>query len=262
MQVINLKLESNMKEEMLEAIYGTVERLEQKVDELSASPKNTEAESTPVSVSVNISKLEKAILAMAVKEGESIDKLARLREAICIFTDLTKKEASNGEQRSKLLFDAINQVKQEQNATSKNVQDKLHAMDNTPLKKVVTHRFEPTSKYVLLFIAGLALSLVLSIWGNLTQWREHQNWEEADLKYRALRMVLPSDDPNIRYIEKNFSVCRDENVINDVRNRVTVYEDSIRRHHEMLEMAAYKDSMANKLWEESKGIKRILENRK
>ena len=124
-----------MKEELLEAIYGTVERLEQKVDELSASPKNTEAESTPVSVSVNISKLEQAILAMAVKEGESIDKLARLREAICIFTDLTKKEASNGEQRSKLLFDAINQVKQELNATSKNVQEKLHAMGNTPQKK-------------------------------------------------------------------------------------------------------------------------------
>ena len=155
---------------------------------------------------------------MAVKEGESIDKLARLREAICIFTDLTKKEASNGEQRSKLLFDAINQVKQELNATSKNVQEKLHAMGNTPQKKIVTHRFEPTSKYVLLFIGGLALSLVLSIWGNLTQWQEHQDWEEADLKYRALKMVLPSDDPNVRYIEKHFSVCRDEKVIDDVRN--------------------------------------------
>ena len=252
----------NMKEELLEAIYGTVERLEQKVDELSASPKNTEAESTPVSVSVDTSKLEKAILAMAVKEGEAIDKLVRLREAICIFTDLTKKEASKDEQRSKLLFDTINQVKQELNATSKNVQDKLHAMDNTPLKKVVTHRFEPTSKSVLLFIGGLALSLVLSIWGNLTQWREHQDWEEADLKYRALKMVLPSDDQNIHYIEKNFSVQHDDDVINNVRNRVAVYEDSVRRHHEMLEMAAYKDSMANKLWEESKGIKRILENRK
>ena len=252
----------NMKEELLEAIYGTVERLEQKVDELSASPKNAEAGSIPVPVSVDTSKLEKAILSVSAKEEETIGKMAKLREAICIFTDLTKKEASNGEQRSKLLFDAINQVKQELNATSKNVQDKLQAMDNTPLKKVVTHRFEPTSKYILLFVVGLVLSLVFSIWGNLTQWREHQNWEEADLKYRALRMVLPSDDPNIRYIEKNFSVCRDENVINDVRNRVTVYEDSIRRHHEMLEMAAYKDSMANKLWEESKGIKRILENRK
>lgn len=252
----------NMKEELLEAIYGTVERLEQKVDELSASTKNTEAESTPVSVSVNISKLEKAILAMAVKEGESIDKLARLRGAICIFTDLTKKEASNGEQRSKLLFDVINQVKQELNATSKNVQDKLHAMGNTPLKKVVTHRFEPTSKYVLLFIGGLALSLVLSIWGNLTQWRERQDWEEADLKYRALKMVLPSDDPNVSYIEKHFSVCRDEKVIDDVRNRVAAYEDSIRHHHEMVEMATYKDSIANKLLQESNRIKRAMKSSK
>ena len=248
----------NMKEELLEAIYGTVERLEQKVDELSASPKNTEAESTPVSVSVDTSKLEKAILAMAVKEGEAIDKLVRLREAICIFTDLTKKEASKDEQRSKLLFDTINQVKQELNATSKNVQDKLHAMDNTPLKKVVTHRFEPTSKYVLLLIGGLALSLVISIWGNLTQWREHQDWEEADLKYRALRMVLPSDDPNIRYIEKYFSVQRDDDVINNVRNRVAVYEDSIRRHHEMVEMAAYKDSLAKQLNKEANDIKERL----
>ena len=249
-----------MKEELLEAIYGTVERLEQKVDELSASPKNTEAESTPVSVSVNISKLEKAILAMAVKEGESIDKLARLREAICIFTDLTKKEASNREQRSKLLFEAVKQLKQEQGAASKDLQERLDITNNIPLKKVVTHRFEPTSKYVLLFIAGLALSLVLSIWGNLTQWREHQDWEEVDLKYRALRMVLPSGDPNIRYIEKNFSVCRDENVIEDVRNRVAIYEDSIRRHHEMVEMAAYKDSIAHKLWEESKNIKHAIES--
>ena len=247
-----------MKEELLEAIYGTVERLEKKVDELSASPKNTEAESTPVSVSVDTSKLEKAILAMAVKEGEAIDKLVRLREAICIYTDLTKKEASKDEQRSKLLFDTINQVKQELNATSKIVQDKLHAMDNTPLKKVVTHRFEPTSKSVLLFISGLALSLVLSIWGNLTQWQEHQDWEEADLKYRALKMVLPSDDPNIHYIEKHFSVCRDEKVIDDVRNRVATYEDSVYHHCKMVKMAIYKDSIANLLIKETNGIKRKL----
>ena len=247
-----------MKEELLEAIYGTVERLEQKVDELSASPKNTEAESTSVSVSVDTSKLEKAILAMAVKEGEAIDKLVRLREAICIFTDLTKKEASNGEQRSKLLFDTVKQLKQEQDAALKGLQKQLDVISNAPQKKIVTHRFEPTSKYVLLFIVGLALSLVISIWGNLTQWRAHQDWEEADLKYRALRMVLTSDDPNIRYIEKYFSVQRDEDVIDNVRNRVAVYEDSIRRHYEMVEMAAYKDSIANKLRKESEIIKKKL----
>ena len=256
MQVTNLKIESNMKEELLEAIYGTVERLEQKVDELSVSPKNTEVGSTPVSVDTSI--LEKAILAMAAKEGEAIDKLAKLREAICIYIDLTKKEASKDEQRCKLLFDTINQMKQELNTTSKVVQDKLHAMGSIPQKKVVTHRFEPTSKYVLLFIGGLALSLVISIWGNLTQWREHKNWEEADLKYRALKMVLPSDDPNIRYIEKHFSVCRDEKIIDDVRSRVAVYEDSFFRYHKMVEIAAYKDSLARKLTNESNEIKKLI----
>ena len=250
-----------MKEELLEAIYGTVERLEQKVDELSASPKNAGAETVLSPASIDTSKLEKAILSVSAKEEETIGKLAKLREAICIFTDLTKKEASKDEQRSKLLFDTINQVKQELNATSKNVQDKLHAMDNTPLKKVVTHRFEPTSKYVLLFIGGLALSLVISIWGNLTQWQEYQDWEEADLKYRALKMVLPSDDPNVRYIEKNFSVCPNKEVIENVRNRVTAYEDSVRHHYEMIEIAAYKDSIANRLLRESKEIKSNFGNR-
>ena len=250
-----------MKEEMLEAIYGTVERLEQKVDELSASPKNAGAETVLSPAIVDTSKLEKAILSVSAREEETIGKLAKLREAICVYIDLTKKEASKDEQRSKLLFDTVNQVKQELNATSKIVQDKLHAMDNIPLKKVVTHRFEPTSKSVLLFIGGLALSLVLSIWGNLTQWREHQDWEEADLKYRALKMVLPSDDPNVRYIEKNFSVCPNKEVIENVRNRVTAYEDSVRHHYEMIEIAAYKDSIANRLLRESKEIKSNFGNR-
>ena len=247
-----------MKEELLEAIYGTVERLEQKVDELSASPKNAGAETIFRPASVDTSKLEKAILSVSAKEEEAIGKLAKLREAICVYIDLTKKELSKDEQRSKLLFDTINQVKQELNATSKVVQDKLHAIGYTPQKKVVTHRFEPTSKYVLLFIVGMALSLVISIWGNFTQWREHQDWEEADLKYRALKMVLPSDDPNVRYIEKNFSVCPNKEVIENVRTRVNIYEDSIRYHNEMIQMAAIKDSMANSLFKEANEIKKKI----
>ena len=245
-----------MKEELLEAIYGTVERLEQKVDELSASPKYAGAETVPASN--DTTKFEKSIIAMFGKEEEVRGKISKLRDAIVVFVDLIKAELGKNEQRSKLLFDTINQVKQELNATSKNVQDKLHSMDNTPLKKVVTHRFEPTSKYVLLLIGGLALSLVISIWGNLTQWQEHQALEIADLKYRALKMVLPSDDPNVRYIEKNFSVCPNKEVIEKVRTRVNIYEDSIRYHNEMIQMAAIKDSIANSLFKEANEIKKKI----
>ena len=246
----------NMKEELLEAIYGTVERLEQKVDELSDSTKNAGTENNPASN--DTTKLEKLIIAMFGKEEEVIGKISKLRDAIVVFADLIKVELGKNEQRSKFLVDAVKQMRQENDVSSKALQDKLEVLNNSPQKKVVTHRFEPTSKNVLLFTGGLALSLVLSIWGNLTQWREHQDLEEADLKYRALKMVLPSDDPNIHYIEKHFSVCRDEKVIDDVKNSVAVYEDSVRHHYEMIEMAAYKDSLAKQLNKEANEIKERL----
>jgi hypothetical protein len=249
----------NMKEELLEAIYGTVERLEQKVDELSDSTKNAGTENVPASN--DTTKLEKLIIAMFGKEEEVIGKISKLRDAIVVFVDLIKVELSKNEQRSKFFVNAIKLMRQENDVSSKALQDKLEVLNNSPQKKVATHRFEPTSKNVLLFIGGLALSLVISIWGNLTQWREHQDWEEADLKYRALRMVLPSDDPNIRYIEKHFNVQRDEDIIDNLRNRVAVYEDSVRRHYEMFEMAVYKDSLANRLLQESEEIKSKFVNR-
>ena len=260
MQVTNLKLESNMKEELLEAIYGTVERLEQKVDELSASTKNAGAETVPASN--DITKLDKSINAMFIKEEEVRGKISKLRDAIIVFADLIKVELGKNEQRSKFLVDAVKQMIQGNDVSSKALQDKLEVMNKSPQKKVVTHRFEPTSKNVLLFIGGLALFLVISIWGNLTQWREHQDWEEADLKYRALKMVLPSDNPNILYIEKYFSVQRDENIIDNVRNRVAAYEDSVYRHNKMVEIATYKDSVARQLFDESNRIKTQLKREK
>ena len=249
-----------MKEELLEAIYGTVERLEQKVDELSVSTKNAGAETVPASN--DITKLDKSINAMFIKEEEVRGKISKLRDAIVVFADLIKVELGKNEQRSKFLVDAVKQMRQGNDVFSKALQDKLEVMNKSPQKKVVTHRFEPTSKYVLLFIGGLALFLVLSIWGNLTQWRKYQDWEEAELKYRALKMVLPSDDPNIRYIEKHFNVQRDESIIDNVRYRVVAYEDSIRNHYEMIEMAAYKDSVARQLFDESNRIKTQLKREK
>ena len=249
-----------MKEELLEAIYGTVERLEQKVDELSASTKNAGAETVPASN--DITKLDKSINAMFIKEEEVRGKISKLRDAIVVFADLIKVELGKNEQRSKFLVDAVKQMRQENDVFSKVLQDKLEVLNNSPQKKVVTHHFEPTSKNVLLFIGGLALSLVLSIWGNLTQWREHQNWEEADLKYRALKMVLPSDDPNIRYIEKHFNVQRDEDIIDKLRTQVDVYEDSVYHYHKMIEIAFYKDSVARQLINESNRIKMQVNRKK
>ena len=122
-----------MKEELLEAIYGTVERLEQKVDELSASTKNAGAENVPASN--DITKLDKSINAMFTKEEEVRGKISKLRDAIVVFADLIKVELGKNEQRSKLLVDAVKQMKQEHTVTSKALQDKLEVMNKSPQKE-------------------------------------------------------------------------------------------------------------------------------
>ena len=249
-----------MKEELLEAIYGTVERLDQKVDELSASQKYAGAETVPASN--DTTKLEKSIIAMFGKEEEVRGKISKLRDAIVVFADLIKVELGKNEQRSKFLVDAVKQMRQGNDISSKALQDKLEVMNKSPQKKVVTHRFEPTSKYVLLFIGGLALSLVLSIWAISSNGESIKIGRRQILKYRALRMVLPSDDPNIRYIEKHFNVQRDEDIIDKLRTQVDVYEDSVYQYHKMIEIAFYKDSVARQLINESNRINMQVNRKK
>ncbi len=70
--------------------------------------------------------------------------------------------------------------------------------------------------------------------------------------YRALRMLLTSNDPRIRDIEKHFNVQRDEDIIDKLRTQVDVYEDSVYHYYKMIEIAFYKDSVARQLINEIK----------
>ena len=47
-------------------------------------------------------------------------------------------------------------------------------------------------------------------------------------------------------------------VIENVRTHVNTYEDSIRYHNEMIQMAAIKDSIANSLFKEANEIKKKI----
>lgn len=97
---------------------------------------------------------------MAAKEGEAIDILARLREAICIFTDLTKKETSNGEQRSKVLFDTVKQLKQEQDATSQVVHESYMLWSTRLRRRLLSTALNlPPSMFYFSSVAWFYLSL-------------------------------------------------------------------------------------------------------
>ena len=87
--------------------------------------------------------------------------------------------------------------------------------------------------------ALITKSVLMQIW--LNRWLRNclESQGQVHRPERVNQWTCPCD-PNISYIEKHFSVCRNENVINDVRIRVAAYEDSVCWYREIVETAKYK----------------------
>lgn len=129
-----------------------------------------------------------------------------------------------------------------------------------PEHKLVTYRLESASKAVVTTASALILALVVSVWANCNQYRTNRLLKDADLKYRAIRICLPGDDPDIAFLEKHFTIERDEEKIRRVERLVTAFEDSVRNRIRNHEMAAYKDSLAHRLFKEAQEIRKQLDN--
>ena len=95
-----------------------------------------------------------------------------------------------------------------------------------PVHKLVTYRLESASKAVVTTASALIRALVVSVWTNCNQYRTNRLLKDADLKYRAIRICLPGDDPDIAFLEKHFTIERDEEKIRrEERKRAERYKD-------------------------------------
>ena len=87
----------------------------------------------------------------------------------------------------------------------------------------MTYRLESASKAVVTTASALILALIISVWANCNQYRTNRLLKDADLKYRAIRICLPGDDPDIAFLEKHFTIERDEEKIRRVERLVTAF---------------------------------------
>ena len=142
----------------------------------------------------------------------------------------------------------------------KRLDERMVLLKKGPVHKLVTYRLESASKAVVTTASALILALVVSVWANCNQYRTNRLLKDADLKYRAIRVCLPGDDPDIAFLEKHFTIERDEEKIRRVERLVTAFEDSVRNRIRNHEMAAYKDSLAHRLFKEAQEIRKQLDN--
>ena len=247
------------KENYLEGIYGCLERIEKKVGALSmegASPtvgNCTVSEEWTAELKARLERLQSAVEKNGSEMAAVRERTARLSEGRPLSAETFAGEMEKTR-------DCLRQDSQAIRVAVKRLDERMVLLKKEPEHKLVTYRLESASKAVVTTASALILALIVSVWTNCNQYRTNRLLKDADLKYRAIRICLPGDDPDITFLEKHFTIERDEEKIRRVERLVTAFEDSVRNCIRNHEMAAYKDSLAHQLFREAQEIRKQLEN--
>ena len=238
-----------MKEEnYLEGIYGCLERIEKKVETLpveGTSPAVGNRTSSPEGIAelkIRLERLQSAVEKNGLEIAAVRNHTVRLSEGWPL-----SAETFAGEME-KIRY-CLSQDCQAVKETVRRLDERMVLLKKEPERRLVTYRLESASK-----------ALIISVWTNCNQYRTNRLLKDADLKYRAIRICLPGDDPDIAFLEKHFTIKRDEEKIRRVERLVTAFEDSVRNRIRNHEMAAYKDSLAHRLFREAQEIRKQLDN--
>ena len=249
-----------MKEEnYLEGIYGCLERIEKKVETLpveGTSPAVGNRTSSPEGIAelkIRLERLQSAVEKNSSEIAAVRSHTVRLSEdrplSAETFAGEMEKTRECLRQDSRAIWEAV-----------KRLDEKMVRQRKEPECRLVTYRLESASKAVVTTASALCWTLSVSVWTNCNQYYTNRLLKDADLKYRAIRICLPGDDPDIAFLEKHFTIERDEEKIRRVERLVTAFEDSVRNRIRNYEMAAYKDSLAHQLFREAQEIKKQLDN--
>lgn len=247
------------KENYLEGIYGCLERVEKKVGALSmegANPTVGSCTSSAEWIAELKARLER--LQSAVEKNGS--EMAAVRERTARLSEGRPLSAETFAGEMEKTRDCLRQDSQAVKETVRRLDERMVLLKKEPVHKLVTYRLESASKAVVTTASALILALVVSVWANCNQYRTNRLLKDADLKYRAIRICLPGDDPDIAFLEKHFTIERDEEKIRRVERLVTAFEDSVRNRIRNHEMAAYKDSLAHRLFREAQEIRKQQDN--
>ena len=241
-----------MKEEnYLEGIYGCLERIEKKVETLpveGTSPAVGNRTSSPEGIAELKIRLER--LQSAVEKNSS--EIAAVRSHTARLSEGRPLSAETFAGEMEKIRYCLSQDCQAVKETVRRLDERMVLLKKEPERRLVTYRLESASKAVVTTASALILALII--------YRTNRLLKDADLKYRAIRICLPGDDPDIAFLEKHFTIKRDEEKIRRVERLVTAFEDSVRNRIRNHEMAAYKDSLAHRLFREAQEIRKQLDN--
>ena len=239
-----------MKDEIIESIFGCLERIEEKLDKQPVQTEQGKSE-------------DKENLAEAL--SPLVDSMNRTNRNLCVLRDALKIVSERQKESRKELLDTIGSKLEALSAKgAEAMAEEIRVLrqfvaeqTGKPQHKKVIH--DLTTKTWWLVGIGIAFFFCMSLLVTkiYDQSKEIEELQLAGWKYRALRATLPANNANVIWLERNVWAGNKDG-IRHCQQFVINYEDSIRRRHEMEQRAAQNDSTAKRLMRESEKIRKDL----
>ena len=185
-----------MKEEVIESIFGCLERIEEKLDKQPVQTEQGKSEDN--------GNLAEAIVPL-------VDSVNRTNRNLCVLLDALKIVSERQKENRKELQETIGSKLEALSAKSnKATADEIQALRqfiagqiSKPQHKHVTH--DLTTKTWWLVAVGIVFffCMVLLTTKIYDQSKEIEELQLAGWKYRALRATLPANNANVIWLERN-----------------------------------------------------------
>ena len=239
-----------MNEELVESIFGCLERIEEKLDKQPIQTEQGDIGDTE--------RLAEALMPLVDSVNRTNRNLCVLRDALKIVSDRQKKD------KEELTATIKREIQASANKDDSGMIDEVRSLKyevleqlSKPQHKKVTHDLTTNTWWLVgvgIVLFFLIFFLTIQIYD---QSKEIDRLELSDWKYRALRATLPSNNVNVIWLERN--VWRGNGKgIHQCQQFVLNYEDSIRRRYEMMQDAVKKDSLGRLMIRQSEDIKKKL----
>ena len=239
-----------MNEELVESIFGCLERIEEKLDKQPIQTEQGDIGDTE--------RLAEALMPLVDSVNRTNRNLCVLRDALKIVSDRQKKD------KEELTATIKREIQASANKDDSGMIDEVRSLKHEvlgklskPQHKKVTHDLTTNTWWLVgvgIILFFLIFFLTVQIYD---QSKEIDRLELSDWKYRALRATLPSNNVNVIWLERN--VWRGNGKgIHQCQQFVLNYEDSIRRRYEMMQDAVKKDSLGRLMIRQSEDIKKKL----
>ena len=239
-----------MNNEMIESIFGCLERIEEKLDKQPVQNEQGKSEDNE--------NLAEALMPLVDSMNRTSRNLGVLRDALKIISDRQKKD------NVELLATVKQEIQTSANKDDRGLANEIHKMKHDileqlskPQQRKFTHDLT-TNTWWLVGISVVLFFLVFFLTVQIyDQSKEIDRLELSDWKYRALRATLPSNNANVTWLERNVWRGNDEG-IRLCKQFVINYEDSVCRRYQMEQKAAGYDRTAKKLMRDSAEIRKHL----